>query len=228
MFKTRWCRMGYNATDAKMKKSWALVCVALLLVSATNVAAQHKFDCPDCRGEGETVKFCPNPKCHNGAIYCETCDYSGTVNKTCNSCNGSGEVPTHKKKPCPVCKGTKYVPQERQEKCTCRNGKVAVKNRPSKAQTSKYVWVDHADCHGTGFVTVKEQVPCPHCHGRAYMIEREATMVKCDACGGTGRLKETCSKCEGKGCYACPDCKGYGNVREKCSRCKGNGVIYTD
>ena len=220
--------MGYNATDAKMKKSWALVCVALLLVSATNVAAQHKFDCPDCRGEGETVKFCPNPKCHNGSIYCETCDYSGTVNKTCNSCNGSGEVPTHKKKPCPVCKGTKYVPQERQEKCTCRNGKVAVKNRPSKAQTSKYVWVDHADCHGTGIVTVKEQVPCPHCHGRAYMIEREATMVKCDACGGTGRLKETCSKCEGKGCYACPDCKGYGNVREKCSRCKGNGVIYTE
>ena len=211
-----------------MGKLLKLICVALLLFSVTNVAAQHKFDCPDCRGKGETVKYCPNPQCHNGAIFCEACDYSGTVSRTCNSCNGSGEVPMHKKKPCPVCNGTKYVTQERQEKCTCRNGKEAVKNRPSKAQSSEYVWVDHTVCRGTGFVTVKEQVVCPHCHGRAYMIEREATMVKCDACGGAGHLKETCSKCEGKGCYACPDCKGYGNVREKCSRCNGNGVIYTD
>lgn len=60
------------------------------------------------------------------------------------------------------------------------------------------------------------------------MIEREASTVNCESCGGSGHIKETCKQCAGKGSYVCPDCKGYGNVREKCSRCNGNGVIYTD
>lgn len=197
-------------------------------VNVGGSSSYHQFKCPNCGGRGEVPKSCPNPKCHNGAIFCETCDYTGIVNKTCTACSGAGEVTTHRKYPCPECKGMKYVTQEKLEKCTCRNGKVPAPNRPSKAQNSETVWVNHTACNGTGYITVKVKVTCPKCNGRAYMIEREATTVRCDSCGGSGRIKETCPECDGKRSYVCPDCKGYGNVREKCSRCNGNGVIYTD
>ena len=194
----------------------------------SNSLTRHQFECPDCKGKGAIPKSCSNPQCHNGIISCANCNATGTVGHTCTVCNGTGTVPTHRKYPCPECQGKKYVTQEKQVKCTCRNGKVPAPNRPSKAQSSESVWVDHTVCHGTGFVTVKEQVQCPYCSGRAYMIEREVTTVSCESCGGSGYIKGTCPQCGGKGSYVCPDCKGYGNVREKCSRCNGNGFIYTE
>lgn len=197
-------------------------------VNRNSSSTRHQFDCPDCKGKGAIPKSCPNPQCHNGTINCANCNATGTVSHTCTACDGTGTVTTHRKYPCPECKGKKFVTQDKQEKCTCRNGKVPAQNRPSKAQSSETVWVDHTVCHGTGFVTVKEQVQCPRCNGRAYMIEREASTVNCESCGGSGLIKETCKQCAGKGSYVCPDCKGYGNVRGKYSRCNGNGVIYAD
>ena len=207
----------------KMKKLLKLASVVLMLFSASHATAQHKFDCPDCRGKGEVVKYCPNSKCHNGAIFCEQCDYSGTVNKTCATCNGSGEIVKYRDKPCPYCHGEKGTIKEKQEPCThCRNGKVPTKNRRGET-----VWVNHTECNGTGYITTKYKAACRYCGGTG-VDGQEAYKVKCDACGGKGRVTETCSQCGGKGSYVCPDCKGYGNVREKCSRCNGNGVIYTD
>lgn len=197
-------------------------------VQGSNFPTRHQFECPDCKGKGAIPKSCSNPQCHNGTISCVNCNATGTLEQTCATCSGTGTVTTHRKYPCPECKGKKYVTQDKQEKCTCRNGKVPTQNRPSKAPSSETVWVDHTVCHGTGYITVKEQVTCPRCSGRAYMIEREPSTVNCDSCGGTGRIEETCKQCSGKGSYPCPDCKGYGNVREKCSRCNGTGVIYTD
>lgn len=207
-----------------MKRIVKLVCIALLLVSATNVAAQHKFDCPDCRGKGETVKYCPNSKCHKGAIYCETCDYTGTVNKPCTACNGSGVATKERDKTCPVCQGLKYSGEgEKQIPCShCRNGKV-----PSKNRRGETVWVDHTACKGKGYTVSKYKIACRNCGGTG-LKGKETYSVNCNSCGGSGRIKETCKQCAGKGSYVCPDCKGYGNVREKCSRCNGNGVIYTD
>jgi len=215
--------MGYNATNVKMNNLLKLASVALMLFSASHVAAQHKFDCPDCRGRGEVVKYCPNSKCHNGAIFCETCDYSGMVNRACSSCNGSGVIAKERDKPCPTCLGKKYEEKEKQEPCThCRNGKV-----PSKNRHGETVWVNHDACQGTGYITTKYKAACRPCGGTG-VKGTESYSVNCNSCAGTGRLKETCPKCAGKGSYVCPDCKGYGNVREKCSRCNGNGVIYTD
>lgn len=196
--------------------------------NGSSTPTRHQFDCPVCKGRGEIPKSCPNPKCHNGTISCENCKATGTVDHMCTACNGKGEVTTHKRYPCPECNGKKYVMQDKQVKCThCRNGKVPAPHRPSIAQ-SETVWVDHAECKGTGFITVKEKVTCPRCKGRAYMIELEPSTVKCESCGGSGHIKETCKQCAGKGSYTCPTCKGYGNVREHCSRCNGTGVIYTD
>lgn len=215
--------MGYNATNVRMKELLKSICVVFLLFSTMHVAAQHQFDCPDCRGKGETVKYCPNPKCHNGAIFCEKCDYSGKVDQQCSDCNGSGTVSKHERKPCPQCKGTKYVMQDKQEKCThCRNGK-----RPT-TQNGQTVYVTCSYCKGSGYMTSKEKVTCSYCRGGGYLIEQVPHNVTCETCGGKGKITETCAQCDGKGSYACPTCKGYGNVREKCSRCNGNGVIYTD
>lgn len=188
----------------------------------------HKFPCPVCKGDKEVPVPCPNPDCHNGAVYCEECNYTGYIQHKCDVCNGEGTVSEHRKIPCTKCKGEKFVEEIRQEKCThCRDGKVPRKSR-GKFQQDKTVYVDCSYCNGTGMVLVKYKVPCDACRRNGYKIEREPTTVKCEACKGQGYIKEKCKKCDGKGCYPCPTCKGYANIREKCSRCKGYGVIYTN
>jgi DnaJ-class molecular chaperone len=48
---------------------------------------------------------------------------------------------------------------------------------------------------------------------------RQASVVKCNECGGTGKqtsvvqaAKRTCNNCEGKGWHICPDCSGTGTA----------------
>ena len=190
----------------------------------------HKHTCPECKGEKEIPVPCPNPNCHNGAIYCEECNYTGKVKHECSVCKGEGVVSQHRKITCAKCKGEKYVEvvQEKQEKCPyCTNGK-----RPGRSHDkhghSVYVTCSYCNGEGTRTVSVKTKVPCDACRGFGYKIEREPTTVTCESCQGNGYVYEKCTKCDGKGCYPCPTCKGYANIREKCPRCKGTGVIYTE
>lgn len=76
---------------------------------------------------------------------------------------------------------------------------------------------------------------CPVCSGKGTVI-----VVKCTACGGTGRCsgcngagykstssalrsKVVCLVCRGTG--QCKSCNGTGGTREKCSACKGTGQV---
>ena len=40
-----------------------------------NNSTRRQFTCPDCKGEKYVPEPCHNPDCHNGAIYCEKCNY---------------------------------------------------------------------------------------------------------------------------------------------------------
>ena len=59
-----------------MKKFFKLFLAALLLISANSILAQ--------------TQVCSNPKCHGGKIYCDDCDYTGTI--TCKKCVGRGKI----------------------------------------------------------------------------------------------------------------------------------------
>jgi DnaJ-class molecular chaperone len=203
-----------------------------------NSSASHEYTCPECKGEKEVPIRCTNPKCHNGAIYCEACDYKGTISQRCTACDGKGEITKEKTKPCSECNGKKYTMKEKQDNCThCRNGKV-----PSTNRRGEKVWVDHKDCNGTGYITSTYKATCRACGGDGIQKKKhagangrsvytrendvETVKVKCDACSGKGKVEKTCTKCNGKACYPCPTCEGYGNIRKPCSRCNGNGVIF--
>lgn len=186
-----------------------------------SLSPAHWYTCPECKGAKTVPIRCTNPKCHNGAIYCEACDYKGTISHRCETCDGSGEVLEHAKTKCSKCNGKKYVTQEEQIKCIhCRNGK-----RPT-TQRGKAVYVDCNVCQGKGYKIEIKKVACPVCKGRPYAIERNPHTEKCKACNGEGSVADICSKCNGKACYPCPTCDGYANIQNPCSRCNGKGVIY--
>lgn len=193
-------------------------------VNATSGSSstRHQYTCPECKGEKEIPTVCPNPKCRNGAIYCEVCDYSGSITRQCDACSGKGEITREKNKPCPYCHGKKYIKKEKQEPCThCRNGKVPRKNRVGETE-----WVIHTECKGTGSITSTYNATCRPCAGTG-VNGKETYTEECKACEGKGSITETCTQCNGKRCYPCPTCDGYANIRTPCSRCKGHGVIYT-
>lgn len=193
------------------------VCLFIFTISVIIVFGQTSYTCPDCSGRGKSVERC---SCHNGAIYCMTCDYKGVVEKQCYSCYGSGTKTTTKNKACDQCGGARYAKMEKQTPCSCRGGK-----RP----TTRYgttVYVDCTRCSGKGYLISYYNAACRYCGGRGYSGTENIT-IQCDACSGNGKSISTCSVCEGKGCYPCSKCGGYGNLTITCRRCNGNGSIYS-
>lgn len=203
-----------------MKRILLIVFVVSALASL-NIHAQTSHTCTTCQGSGKSVERCPN-NCHNGAIFCTTCDYRGSIRKSCSSCNGRGSISSTVNKRCLSCGGSRYTKMSKQTPCTCRGGK-----RPQTTRGGNTIYVDCSRCNGTGYLTSYYNAACRTCGGTGYS-GTETTSRSCTSCGGVGSISSTCSKCGGKGCYTCSTCKGYANITATCSRCKGYGVIYTN
>lgn len=188
------------------------------LILSIDTFAQSSYTCPDCDGEGKTIRKCN--ECHNGAIYCTTCDYRGVVNNHCYSCSGRGVTTTTKQKVCDYCNGSRYTRMEKQTPCSCRGGK-----RPM-TRNGATVYVDCSRCSGVGYLTSYYNAGCRYCGARGYSGTENVNMT-CSTCNGKGSTTKTCTVCDGKGAYVCSRCRGYANLTEKCTRCNGWGKIYS-
>lgn len=182
--------------------------------------SQTRHDCPDCDG-GTITERCPSSVCHNGAVYCTACDYSGKIEVTCSSCSGSGSIDKEKRKTCENCKGQRYFKKEQRKPCSCRGGK-----RPI-TKNGQTVYIDCDRCSGKGYLPSYYNEDCSVCSGSGY-DGYETISNTCSSCSGSGKSTQTCSICSGNGGFPCPTCKGYANISKKCDRCKGNGEIYTE
>ena len=206
-----------------MNKSFKVLFVVLFLISTINISAQHTYECPVCHGKKTIPAVCTNPECHNGVVYCEKCDYSGTINQRCDACEGTGVIAKVKDLPCPVCKGEKGFIKEKHEpcdKCGGRNGKVPT------MQNGQKVYIDCKFCKGKGYTVTKYKAARRTCGGTGKKGQ-ETYYEKCNICQGSGSVTKTCEQCDGKGCFVCPTCQGYGNISITCERCHGEGVIHT-
>lgn len=191
--------------------------VLFAIFLATISQAQTTHECPECSGTGEKVERCGN--CHNGAIYCSTCDYRGVVYHNCYSCNGSGQISSTVNKRCDECNGVGYTRMSKEKPCSCRGGKRPV------TRNGRTVYVDCSRCSGAGYLLEYYNAGCRYCGGDGYS-GTETVYNTCSSCSGNGSVKETCSTCNGKGCYVCDVCKGYANIKVTCKRCSGTGHIY--
>lgn len=194
------------------------VIITLLTLSAFG---QTRNTCPTCNGDGKTIEKCHN-NCHNGAIYCTTCDYSGQRKSNCSSCYGKGYTTETVKKTCEYCNGSRYKRMEKSTPCSCRGGK-----RPQTTRGGSVIYIDCSRCSGTGQLTSYYNAACRYCAGSGYR-GTENRQKTCYSCNGNGYKKTTCTTCDGKGCYPCRVCKGYANIKKDCRRCGGYGVIYTN
>lgn len=134
--------MEYNVANNKMKKYLKLFCFVLLIFFVNNVVAQQNN--PSYNNSKEE-KLCPNPKCHAGKIYCEDCDYTGTIIQKCSACNGSGKIVKYKSN------GQKYTVD-----CDACSGKGNVE-------------VQCPRCGGNGYYT------CPNCKGTGKVSENHSS-----------------------------------------------------
>jgi molecular chaperone DnaJ len=69
-------------------------------------------------------------------------------------------------------------------------------------------------------ITVNRSEQCSRCHGAG---DTGGPVVVCPTCKGSGQVQKT----GGRLTFAqeCPDCEGTGRRREPCSLCKGKGVL---
>lgn len=199
---------------------YRIILTLIFVLSSTILSAQTSHTCPSCGGSGKRVERCSNSACHNGAIYCTRCDYTGYTRSTCYNCSGQGYKTKEKSKVCSECRGSRYTKMEKQVSCTCRNGKVP------KSTNQGTIYVNCSRCNGRGYKIEYYNAACRYCGGSGYR-GTETVREKCTSCNGSGSKKETCSKCGGKGCYVCPTCHGYANVEKTCGRCNGSGRVYT-
>ena len=98
-------------------------------------------------------------------------------------------------------------------------------------------WAYSSYCSECGFSgTVEEEVPCLTCGGAKVVscpvyVKKE---IRCTLCGGSGKLGDKCSKCNGTGegpwwrPGKCGECKGAGKVDSKCNLCGGKRTITED
>lgn len=191
-----------------------------ILFSALSLCAQSRNTCPDCNGDGEKIERCSD--CHNGAVYCKTCDYRGTIDSNCSSCNGQGYTLETVKKTCSSCQGARYTRMQKSTPCSCRGGK-----RPQTTRGGNVVYIDCSRCNGTGQLISYYNAACRYCAGSGYS-GTETKQNTCYNCNGAGVKKETCYTCNGKGAYVCSVCHGYANIKKPCKRCSGYGFIYTN
>ena len=75
-------------------------------------------------------------------------------------------------------------------------------------------------------ITIVRNEECPTCHGSKAKPGTKTTT--CQACHGTGTIKQTVSTILGQmqTTKTCPECSGEGTkIEEKCPECKGKGTI---
>ena len=200
-----------------MKKVVLLFIFTTLLTTAH---AQVSHTCDRCKGSGKELVRCTNSDCHNGAIYCKTCDFRGVINNTCYNCGGSGQTSNTVKKVCDNCGGNRYFKMSQQKPCSCRGGK-----RPI-TRHGRTEYIDCNRCHGSGYLTEYYNAACRPCGGTGYN-GTETTYNTCYSCSGNGYTSTTCSTCDGKGCYPCSTCGGYAKISTNCGECLGSGKVYT-
>lgn len=205
--------------EIKIKNMKRIIAVFIFIVSICSIYAQSSYTCDHCSGTGKQTTRCTNRHCHNGAIYCTICDYRGTVERRCSSCAGNGIVNKEINKTCEYCKGARYTRMSKETPCSCRGGK-----RPQRDRNGRTIYVNCSRCNGSGTLTSYYNAACRPCAGKGY--KSETSQVQCNSCNGMRVIKETCSRCKGKGCYPCETCGGYANITQTCERCRGGGKIY--
>lgn len=148
------------------------------------------------------------------AVYCGDCK-DGRVE--CADCKGRTRLEFQK---CRICAG---------------EGRV----RPSGAVGNSDVTVKCRNCEGHGgFKNVgcpgcsrTGKTPCPSCLGRPWhdrscaVADCRAGRVKCDGCGGRGRVEIPCPDCSGKGRTRASGATPGADVTVKCRGCEGKGKL---
>lgn len=126
---------------------------------------------------------------------------------------------------CDECRGLKYVKCTNREcdgrhNWTCTNchgdGKISCDHCGGDGK------VTCKDCNGHGYVKCGGIISLSGCNGKGYK-----EVPKYDTASNQGRflgnVKETCTKCHGKGEVPCKDCGTRGEI--KCSKCSGRGEV---
>ena len=146
-----------------------------------------------------------------------------------------GEIATTQKKyfypdltyqeTCKECKGEKYITCT-ESKCNGRhNWTCTICHGDGKVSCNKCTGdgkVTCKDCKGHGYVKCGSMISISGCNGKGY--KEVATYDKAINQGRfLGNVKETCSKCHGKGEVPCKDCGTKGEV--KCEKCSGRGDV---
>lgn len=200
-----------------MRKTIYIIILLITYISSQSFA-QTSHTCPTCKGRGKSIVRCD--RCHNGAIYCETCDYRGVVYSNCYTCNGRGQTSKTVRKTCAYCNGERYTRKQKESACSCRGGK-----RPI-TRNGRTEYITCSRCSGTGVLISYYNAACRYCGGEGYYGTENISQT-CSSCSGNGTIKSTCNTCKGKGCYVCSACDGYANIEKTCTRCNGYGKIYT-
>lgn len=184
---------------------------------------EYKVDCSSCSGSGKrrskrTCGNCNGTKKVSSSSTCSRCYGSGRINETstCSRCNGSGIY----ERSCPDCGplndryGNYIAHGQMCDNCGGR-GVVAYNGRGSIG--------DAFIAAGMQLQGQQPVVTCSKCNG--YGAYHHST------CGRTGRLRETCYRCDGNGetssSRKCWKCSGSGTVSEsgRCGYCDSNGQV---
>lgn len=159
----------------------------------------------------------------SGKVICPTCEGTGKTRKkcekcrdgkvTCAICNGSGS------KDCDVCKGSGFL----YKVCRTCKGKGSVTNYVSCGPIYPY--------YNSIYVGGKSSIIMYSGFSPCWFPWGCTSVEKCPVCDGSGRVKEDCFNCGGKGTVSCPKtqncqvCKGLGYTVVTCDTCKGGKRI---
>lgn len=192
------------------RKILLLLSFLFISIIQNNIYAQSKVICPVCNGNKYEVIDCPN-NCHNGAIFCHSCNGLREKQEICSKCNGHGYSTITKKVSCNYCNRSGYILDKIPcNNSYCNNGISTRGTGHNKCET----------CKGAGYLTKK--IPCNNCNTQGYIIETIQEKCNCN----NGYITVKCTSCNGDGSYMCQTCKGYASIKEPCHKCKGNGYIF--
>jgi DnaJ-class molecular chaperone len=135
---------------------------------------------------------------------------------------------------CPECKG-----RGRLDFLKCRICSGEGRVRPSGAVGNSDVTMKCRNCEGFGgfknagcaSCSRSGTAPCPTCLGRPWhdrecsVADCRAGRIRCEACGGRGRVDVRCSECEGKGRNRASGATPGADVSVRCRGCEGKGKL---
>ena len=185
---------------------------------------EHRVDCSSCSGTGKrqgkrTCWNCNGSKKVSSSSTCARCDGSGNIDETskCWKCNGSGVY----ERSCPDCgevrDGWGNIVSYHGQVCDNCGGSGQVIYRGNGGLGDSF-FIAGMQLQGR-----QPTVQCNKCGGRGWFHH--------STCGQSGKLRETCSRCNGTGetssSTKCWKCDGSGRVSEsgRCSHCDSNGQV---